>query len=438
MTQPRYLDPREAGDPGEEAWRHRLEGLGLAGAIPFPQDIPDPSRRTFLYRGVVYKVTLTSLKRGGRNQDLSGEYELLRRCRGIVGIPRVRDYREIDGVELLALDYIDAQPLNQARLGRLQRAATLIRVVRVLVALSLRGISHNDIRDENVLVDGEGKVFIIDFDQATSTPIVKAMMRNLIGARSGAARHFGSWLRLAAFPTGQRIWRALPPSLRRSMRPHVAPRLEALPALSDDASSWLREVHRAWSIAQASAASSPGTPIAYYSLDFEGVRFPGERPWEPRWETFAEITTYRSKRILELGCNMGLLSCYLLADADAEATLGVDHDADILKAARHVAQALRVAPAFQTADFDSPETWEQPLVEFAPDIVFALNVLNWIQDKERFLRFLGQFSEVVFEGHDSLAVERARLRQAGFTNIRLVGATERSRPLMHCKKVRRP
>ena len=60
----------------------------------------------------------------------------------------------------------------------------------------------------------------------------------------------------------------------------------------------------------------------------------------------------------------------------------------------------------------------------------ALSVLHWVQDQGRLLAFLGRFDEVVFEGHDSSRIERARLREAGFTEIDLVDTSERGRPIL--------
>jgi hypothetical protein len=66
--------------------------------------------------------------------------------------------------------------------------------------------------------------------------------------------------------------------------------------------------------------------------------------------------------------------------------------------------------------------------------VVALSVLHWLQDKSRFLTFLGRFDEVIFEGHDSSRTERRRLRQAGFTEIDLIDTSERGRPILLARK----
>jgi hypothetical protein len=99
-----------------------------------------------------------------------------------------------------------------------------------------------------------------------------------------------------------------------------------------------------------------------------------------------------------------------------------------------VASALGVCPDFRIQDFDAPEMWEDELEGFKPDIVFALNVLQWVRDKGRLMAFLGRFHEIIFEGHDSVEMEMRRFRDIGFSDIRLVTITERKRPLMYCRK----
>jgi 2-polyprenyl-3-methyl-5-hydroxy-6-metoxy-1,4-benzoquinol methylase len=146
------------------------------------------------------------------------------------------------------------------------------------------------------------------------------------------------------------------------------------------------------------------------------------------------ITDYSEKRILELGCNMSFLSCFLLKERRAAATMGVDVDATILEAARLVASSLGVEPEYKQLDFDSLGNWEAELAEFKPDIVFALNVLNWVQDKKRFLAFLGCYSEVIIEGHGDVETECNRFRALGFNDIKLISTSERNRPIIHCQK----
>jgi 2-polyprenyl-3-methyl-5-hydroxy-6-metoxy-1,4-benzoquinol methylase len=207
-----------------------------------------------------------------------------------------------------------------------------------------------------------------------------------------------------------------------------------LPVVTDSADQIAKQLLKAWEIAQTSDASAPGVVHAYYSFVHGEYRFPGERPWQPRWETLNLITDYTGKRVLELGCNMSLLSCNLLLKEGAASALAVDMDAEILESAKLVSSALNVSPEYMQVNFDSENDWEADLSGFSPDIVFALNVLNWVNDKSRLLNFLGRFDEVIFEGHESFEVERARFEKVRFAKVELISLTERNRPLMHCLK----
>jgi predicted methyltransferase len=138
---------------------------------------------------------------------------------------------------------------------------------------------------------------------------------------------------------------------------------------------------------------------------------------------------FRSARVLELGCNMGLLSTSALRDGAADA-LGVDVDAEILRANGLVQEAFGLSYGLRQVDFDSPSDWESALAAFRPTIVTALSVLNWVRDKDRFLRFLGTVPTVLFEGHDDPATEVARLHKVGFTDVRVIATSERARPVI--------
>ena len=68
------------------------------------------------------------------------------------------------------------------------------------------------------------------------------------------------------------------------------------------------------------------------------------------------------------------------------------------------------------------------------DLVFCLNVLNWVKNKKKLLKFLGRFNELIFEGHDDYIIEKKRLKAIGFKKIKLISVTERNRPLIYCIK----
>jgi hypothetical protein len=208
----------------------------------------------------------------------------------------------------------------------------------------------------------------------------------------------------------------------------------ALPRITVSAPTKLHLLRKAWELAQHSDASSPGIPICYYELWEEGICFPGERPWSERWDYLRSCTNYQGKKILELGSNIGLLSSFLLKDMGAKMAICVDADPRILAASQLVGGAYAVSPISIRLSFDDDENWENILEHFAPDIVFCLNVLNWVNDKSRMMRFLGRFNEVIFEGHEPRAVQYEQLTKIGFTNVTSIALSERGRDVFLCRK----
>ncbi|MCE3249917.1 MAG: Protein kinase domain, partial [Geminicoccaceae bacterium] len=354
-------------------------------------------------------------------------------CHGIPGIPEVLGWSAAGDSRALVLRRLDALPLSQLEVGWARLIRLQLQLAVLVVRLAWRGVSHDDLRPENVLVDDRGRVHLVDFDQASSGSFATCLARSLLGL-GGSAQVSNSLLA----PLRERCQASLPPALLRRLAGRGSrerrPEPTALPRLPAGAGAELRALHAAWRLAAASPASSPGRALTYYALDFGGLRWPGERPWDLRWRVLRQITALRGRRVLELGCNLGLLSIFLLKEAGATAALAVDRDPLILEAAAQAALAFAVQPEFRRVDFDRDAGWEAALAAFRPDVVFALSVLNWVEDPARLLAFLGRCDELVYEGHQSARTERRRLRAAGFTRIELVATSERGRPILHCRK----
>lgn len=371
-----------------------------------------------------------------RRQDLAGEAAQLRRAAGIRGIPRVIAFGEVGDFAVLETERVEGLPFGMRTQTSVQYALTLMRLSWTLVRLAFRGLSHNDLTPGNILVDAHGRPSLIDFDQTASAPRSVALRSMFLGGRRGelpvSLRHLlDTDLRRRAPGLIARLSR-----LKRRFRPSEPspiPPMEPIPDIPADAPPSLFALRDAWNLAAASKASAPDRFLAYYSLTVDGIRFPGERVWEPRWTQISQTTELQGRRILELGCNMGLLSTFAAVEG-ASGVLGVDHDEEILAAARLVASAYGVPADFRRVDFDDPDDWESELLAFAPDVVFALNVVHWLQDRDRFFRFLGQSPEVVFEGHDPYAIEAERLRQVGFTDIKFIGWSERARAILRARR----
>jgi hypothetical protein len=403
-----------------------------AGMWCWPSPL-DPARGFGVADDRFYKLADRRGALPGRRQDLRGEFELLQRCRGVAGVPEALDLIEDAARQVLVLRTVPGQPLSRLEPGWPGFALVMARVAAVVWALARRGVRHNDLRPENILVAEDGGVCLVDFDQASRGGLIQCLLA-AVGLRIAGAPVCNG---LAA-PLRERLQARLSPRLIRALRGNrLSPARRRVPALAPlpaGAGPEFQAMHEAWRLAAAAGASSPGQPVAYYELTFQGIRFPGERPWPPRWDRLCRVTRYAERRVLELGCNMALWSTFALKDAGARAALAVDADPRILEAAAKVAAAFGAAPTFQQVDFDRDPGWEDELEAFRPDLVIASSVLHWVRDKARFLAFLGRFDEVIFEGHDSSRTERTRLAQAGFTAIDLVDTSERGRPLLLARK----
>ena len=167
-------------------------------------------------------------------------------------------------------------------------------------------------------------------------------------------------------------------------------------------------------------------------MDISGHLFIGERPWELRWKYINDNIDFKNKRFLELGCNMSLLSVFAMKKGASKCT-GIDHDRQILESAKLIAEAFETKDInYLQIDFDSEAIWESKITEH--DIVSCLSVLNWVKDKDRLLKFLSNYNELIFEGHESYIKETERLEKIGFSNFKLLSKTERGRELIYSSK----
>jgi hypothetical protein len=391
----------------------------------------DPARNFGAAGDPFYKAVARQAPGEERRQDGRGEFEMLRRCRDLVGVPAALELMEDERRHILVLQRVPGRPLGDLELGWLRFGQVMLRLTGLVWALARRGVRHNDLRPENVMVAPDGRIHLVDFDQASAGSLAECLLAGLGLPVGGAPVCNGLFA-----PLRERLQARLSPRLVRALRGrrlrHAPTR--SIPPLPAGASVSLQGLHEAWRIAAHANASSPGRAIAYYELAFEGLCFPGERPWAARWRCLRHASTYTNRRVLELGCNMALISTFVLKEAGAAAALAVDRDPAILAAAERVAEAIGVQPQFRRIDFDRDADWENQLQAFAPDVVVALSILHWVRDQGRFLAFLGRFDEVIFEGHDSSRTERRRLRQAGFTEIDLIDTSERGRPILHARK----
>lgn len=308
--------------------------------------------------------------------------------------------------------------------GLRDKLRVLRRTIPELRAAHRQGISHGDLRPENLMITDHG-VSLIDFDRALRLSPLKSAYRDWVGVGPRSLRSPYPFWKLALFALAPKV-RSAGLRLRGAL---TSPKAELIASADQD----LADLERAWRTAELSKANAAGQNQAYYAFSYRGRHFPGERAWYSRWDPIRTSVDFEGKSVLELGCNMGMLSTFATLSGAVSAH-GVDHDADIVDAARLVAQALGSDATFDQLDLMAPEPWEQLLG--GRDIVTALSVVHWLPEKERVLQFLGTHDELIYEGHDTLDIETARLRSIGFEHIDVVLETERDRHVLHARKAK--
>jgi len=129
--------------------------------------------------GVVYQAWESSLRRWVALKVLlnaDGQEELVRfrreaqtaaslRHPNIVGIYEVCD---IGDKHVIAMEYVDGRSLAGERFSAVKAAEALIPVARAVEFAHSRGIIHRDIKPHNIMIDREGKAFVMDFGLAKS------------------------------------------------------------------------------------------------------------------------------------------------------------------------------------------------------------------------------------------------------------------------------
>jgi len=417
-------------------WAQCLAELDIKGARLHSQAAFETLRRIYFTEDRVYKIEFPAYMIPGRRaQDLTGELKIYELCQGCEGIVKTYGLIEADEYAALVLEKYAGNPLSVSSLNWIEIFVIIVKLARVSIALAMRGVAHNDLAPSNILVNDSGAIALIDFDQATVSNPLNALIRSFTGISSGEYKVHASIFALiraklmSILPTPVLVW-----INKIRGRDVINDANHQLPDITDETNECAALFIKAWELAQQSNASSPGKKMAYYSIMHCGYSFPGERPWEERWNTLRGLADFNGKRVLELGCNMGLLSCFLLKFEGAQQAMAVDHDNEILESATLIGKAMDVSPTFDQINFDGRDDWESKLDSFEPDIVFALNVLNWVKNKKRFLNFLGRYNTLIFEGHDSFETERKRLEGVGFKSFKLIEISERNRPLMVCEK----
>jgi tRNA A-37 threonylcarbamoyl transferase component Bud32/SAM-dependent methyltransferase len=375
--------------------------------------------RVYAIKNRVVKIRRLRIARPQGVPLLAAEAEMLLR----MGIP-VETHSDGDW-ETLALDRLPGTPVDVAlaRASFPRRLRVLARVARATMRLHRRGIAHRDLRPDNILLDEADIPQLIDYDRAAALNSWRAAAADWIGLGPEGASPYPLW-KLALVLIAPRS-----ASIARRIRRFAQSSMRVASTRPRDRVD--TELESAWQLAAASPSNAAGQGLAYYALTYRGRHYIGERPWYLRWDAIRREIDLQGRTVVELGCNMGLLSSFAMIYGATAAT-GVDWDSKVLVAARKAAAALGATPRFECIDLAEDPNWEHRLGE--ADIVVAMSILQWVPDKARLLSYIGRFNEAIFEGHDATEVEMHRLRTIGFDDVRVICLTERGRAVLHARR----
>jgi hypothetical protein len=416
-------------DQQEKEWKELENKCLESGVQLIARSNSSPNRRVYGNEKTIYKIVFA--EESIYENSLKAEYKLLQELKHIYCVPEPINFCSYEDCSILSMKRYYGLKIGQFGDQVSRYKASCRDLIKAILVLNRKGLRHGDIHVDNLLFLPDGVVKILDYDQAVSTTPLNAFIGDFIGmgkypAKRCVFRLFAQ-LVLARLPTYLRGYLFMISAFIHKWRFNKG---------QDTPSKTKTEVGltKIWRQAMLSDANAPGKQVSYYSLVYGKSIYQGERPWEPRWAAINRTVDFKGKRLLELGCNLGLLSCYAQHAGALPGGMAIDCDPEILKAANKMADFTGAYVRFSLQNFDAEERWEDTIQDHEFDIVSALCTLKWLKEKDRFLGFLGRFPELLYEGHDSIAVEVSRLNGAGFCNISIVMVSERGRAVLLAKK----
>ncbi|NLO27907.1 MAG: hypothetical protein GX113_07000 [Actinobacteria bacterium] len=165
-----------------------------AGCDLIHRSLDDIEQRIYGCDEQIFKVRLRGERAWSllRQQDLRGEYNILRMCESIRGVPRALSFNAYDACEVSAYSRLPGIRLDESELRLFESAHVAVGLFRILLRLSFRGIAHNDVKPNNIL-RADHSIALVDFDQAVRTSRFSALCMNLFGIRRGAVVVHGSF-----------------------------------------------------------------------------------------------------------------------------------------------------------------------------------------------------------------------------------------------------
>jgi serine/threonine protein kinase len=220
-------------------WDEFLTAFNIESATLLRQSTDDPFRRVYLVRcySCVYKIVALRYETSShlREQYLAGEFSILEHCAGIPGVPSAIAHYKRGEFEVLVMDRLPGEPLADLHPSWLQLFIILTKLAVILVRLSWRGVSHNDILPTNVLVTSKAAVSLVDFDQASRNKFWVALVKQFTGINIGESKVSNSLVTIFT----ECLKKKLPPRIIQFLKRLCGCKgdeaIYALPALPDNA-----------------------------------------------------------------------------------------------------------------------------------------------------------------------------------------------------------
>jgi SAM-dependent methyltransferase len=290
-------------------------------------------------------IKIELCKNPRKSVDIVGEYKMLRRLneRGAVSSPialdlgtiNISDLKKVVKDEYLVIaentqqfNYI-VQEFIETK-GKMQIADLIF---AMLEQKSL-GIYHGDIKPANIRFDAvRGVCILVDYDQAEELPQAVAKMNT---------RDFLAWCDThekekykGTFDTWRRHFSGL------NYLQHISPMLR------DGA------FNLAFTTPYQRQATTNTDNGIYHTINGPVVYADGVRDIQDRAVLLDKIEFVKGEKVLDVGCNAGLLCHYLFA-RDCNPT-GIDMDASIVVSAKVIANILGIDANFIALDLDNAD-----------------------------------------------------------------------------------
>jgi predicted Ser/Thr protein kinase len=184
----------------DKIWEQTLAALGLSDCRMLSESKIDPFRRIYHCGGEVLKIVLHDYEKTGtyRRTDPSSEFHILEQLRPVPSVPGALGFTQESGASILRMEYREGEALRGIQMPRWRVVPVIGRIAQALFTISLRGVAHNDLTPNNVIVSGNS-ITLVDFDQATRGSVSAAFASNFALWERKSKRRFGSLFMLAGF-----------------------------------------------------------------------------------------------------------------------------------------------------------------------------------------------------------------------------------------------